>query len=381
MPAKVEEKIRYLIRKFPSTEWSGVLFYTHTGTFENEDLKLTCEDFLPMDLGTGGWTEFKMNEDVAAYIAENIELFSCELGILHSHHSLGAFLSGQDIKRIQEDGNDTNCFLSLVVDTRGTYVAALTRKVSTKIKVTKEDLGTSYQFFGEGEVKVQDEKGPIEGDYIEESYIEYFMLDVEREEVNNPLDYLDARFAEIEKKKAETPKQWSVPKWKGDDTNSFQQTNWWEDVKMPKFPASAKEFENKEPFLFNKGEVFDADAETVWESNEEDIHKCVVQMITCSFIVDSKKIDLKQWVTRHMANKYKEIFSEPEMFDQWCEFVVDFVLDRYYYQYGLLSEDIDEFTACTATAIKDELGQYAECKGVEDYIRGYVDALERHIFN
>lgn len=327
-----------------------------------------------MDLGTGGWTEFKMNEDVAAYMAENIELFSCELGILHSHHSLGAFLSGQDMKRIQEDGNDTNCFLSLVVDTRGTYVAALTRKVQTKYKVTKEDLGTSYQFFGEEEVKVQDEKGPIESNYVDESYIEYFMLDVEREEVSNPFDYLDARFKEIEeKKKAQPSKQWTLPKW---NTNDTTENAWGKD-----YPKNTSLWlpKAKEPLLFNEEGVYDKEAETVWESNEEEIHTCVVQMITCSFIVDSKKIDLKQWVTRHMANKYAEIFIEDGMFDEWCDFVVDFLLDRYYAQYGILSEDPDIFEAYTANAIKDELEQYADCAGVTEYIETYIKALDRHI--
>lgn len=42
-----------------------------------------------MDLGTSGWTEFKMSEDVAAYMAQNIELFDCDMGLVHSHHSMG----------------------------------------------------------------------------------------------------------------------------------------------------------------------------------------------------------------------------------------------------------------------------------------------------
>lgn len=83
VPTEVEEKIRYLIRKFPHTEWSGVLFYTHQGSFENNDLAIICKDIFPMDLGTSGWTEFKMSEDVAAYMAENIELFDCETGLVH----------------------------------------------------------------------------------------------------------------------------------------------------------------------------------------------------------------------------------------------------------------------------------------------------------
>jgi hypothetical protein len=42
-----------------------------------------------MDLGSGTFTSFKMSEDVATYIAQNPELFDCEIGILHSHHTMG----------------------------------------------------------------------------------------------------------------------------------------------------------------------------------------------------------------------------------------------------------------------------------------------------
>lgn len=83
VPEKVEEKIRYLIRKFPSTEWSGILFYSHSGSFENNDLVITCEDIFPMDLGTSGWTEFTMTPDVTRYISDNLDLFNCDLGLVH----------------------------------------------------------------------------------------------------------------------------------------------------------------------------------------------------------------------------------------------------------------------------------------------------------
>ena len=83
VPEKVEEKIRYLLRKFPHTEWSGVLFTTHEGTFEDNNLVITCQDIYPMDLGNAVYTEFNMSEDVAAYMADNIELFNCELQLVH----------------------------------------------------------------------------------------------------------------------------------------------------------------------------------------------------------------------------------------------------------------------------------------------------------
>lgn len=83
VPEKTEEKIRYLLRKFPSTEWSGILFYSHKGTFEDNSLVITCEDIFPMDLGNSGYTEFSMTPEVSHYIAEHLELFDCETGLVH----------------------------------------------------------------------------------------------------------------------------------------------------------------------------------------------------------------------------------------------------------------------------------------------------------
>lgn len=83
IPLEVERKIRYLLRKFPSTEWSGVLFTTHTGSFEDNNLEIKCHDIYPMDLGNATFTSFSMSEDVAAYMAEHIELFDCDLQLVH----------------------------------------------------------------------------------------------------------------------------------------------------------------------------------------------------------------------------------------------------------------------------------------------------------
>ena len=201
VPRNVEEKIRYLIRKFPSTEWSGVLFYSHTGSFEKGDLEIHCQDIFPMDLGSGTFTDFKMDESVVGYIAENIDLFGCDTGLVHSHHHMGAFFSDTDTSTLRAEGNDTNCFVSLIVDTKGTYQAAITRKVKVKKEIITTDLGSSYEFFGEGarQLKVDDE--PEVTTVVDNESIEYFMLDVQIEQVDNPLAYLDTRFEEIENKK------------------------------------------------------------------------------------------------------------------------------------------------------------------------------------
>lgn len=390
VPQKVEEKIRYLIRKFPSTEWSGVLFYTHTGKFEDGSLEIHCQDIYPMDLGTGTFTDFKMDESVVGYIAENIDLFGCDIGLVHSHHLLGAFISGTDSNTIRAEGNDTNCFVSLVVDTKGTYVAALTRKVQTKLKITTEDLGTSYEFFGEGSKTIQDEKGPVQQDYKDDSFIEYFMLDVQIEHVNNPLAYLDTRFDEIQEAKKQkviaTPTIINPPVIKASENGNHS----------PWIPGNKRTFGSdfdedysfrdwqdrqnkaKEPTLFSDDEMAEMIDPSNWEPDPTIIHRLVCQMITCSLIV-SDNIDLKQWITRWMDKKYEELFSSiPSQFTEWSEFIVEFQINQYIDPDIPVEtfEDIDAYQGKIAKAMYDELYPYSG----NEYIDSYMEILTRYIY-
>lgn len=83
VPENVEEKIRYLIKKFPHTEWSGVLFYTHEGNFRNSNLVITCTDIYPMDVGTGSTTSYYTSPDITHYMSENPELLNGNIGMVH----------------------------------------------------------------------------------------------------------------------------------------------------------------------------------------------------------------------------------------------------------------------------------------------------------
>lgn len=376
VPEKVEEKIRYLIRKFPHTEWSGVLFTSHTGTFENNDLVITCEDIYPMDLGTSGWTEFKMSEDVAAYMAENIELFGYDIALVHSHHTLGAFLSGQDMKMVQQEGNDTNCFVSLVVDTKGTYVAIVTRKVQTKSEVTIKKLGTSYEFFGEGTKELTHDSEQTTR-VIDKEVIEYFDLEVERHEVNNTLSYLDDRFDEIEKKKKEVNRPPKVQTYEENDNKGFLDF------------LHQKELYQRKPrelSLFPK-ESMQQGEDADWQPDPKEIHKAVVHILTCNLIINPEKIDLNQWVRRHMDNVYKRIFgmnsamevdNEVNAFVEWRDFILQFTID--YFDYSNvpdeLMEDFDIPQSRVAQAISEELTKYLDAN---DYVNSYYNSISCYI--
>ena len=399
VPRKVEEKIRYLIRKFPSTEWSGVLFYTHTGKFEDGSLEIQCQDIYPMDLGTGTFTDFKMDESVVGYIAENIDLFGCDMGLVHSHHSLGAFISGTDSNTIRTEGNDTNCFVSLVVDTKGTYVAALTRKVKEKKQVTTAGMGSSYEFFGEGSVNLADSEHKTSTvEVVDREVIEYFMLDVEIEHVDNPLAYLDTRFDEIQEAKRKgvpiTSTTINPPVIKASEDGNH--SPWIPNKSTPVVNPASRAFGNdfdedysfrewqnrqnqhKEPTLFSDDEMAEMIDTSGWEPDPTIIHRLVCQMITCSLIV-SDNIDLKQWITRWMDKKYEELFSQiPSQFEEWSEFIVEFQINQYIDSDtpDEVFEDMNMYQSKIAKAMYDELYPYSE----NDYVSSYMEILTRYTY-
>ena len=340
-------------------------------------MEIYCEDLFPMDLGTGGWTEFKMTPDVTAYIANNLELFNCETGLIHSHHTMGAFFSGQDTKTLNIEGNDTNCFVSLIVDTRGTYQAAITRKMQRKTEIVTRNLGKSYEFFGEG--VVSDNLYDEESKEVTDTVIEYFMLDVQREETSNPLDYLDARFEEIEanKKAAQAPvfvkdsAIKSIPQSLTIDDS--------EDFYSYLHSGRKTSAEAKEAILFDKDTMDEMVDTTKWNPDTTIIHYLVCQLLTCSLIVN-KDIDLKQWVVKHMDKKYDQIFSGGNSieFTNWADFYVEFIINHYSDENlpEEVYEDWDTYIAKIAGAILDEVGEYPS----NDYLEGYAKILNNYIF-
>ena len=381
----MEEKIRYLLRKFPATEWSGVLFTTYEGSFEENNLVITCQDIFPMDLGNSTFTAFSMNEDVASYIAQNMEIFECDCQLVHSHHQMSAFFSGTDLSTLQAEGNERNCFVSLIVNNAGTYCAAVTRKVQTKSEVTVKNLGKSYEFFGEGEVQLEGGEETATKT-IDSEVIEYFMLDIEKEEVENPLDYLDKRFEVIQEKKKK-------------EVTVSPIDRYWKDIKSPATKKSedeevdgefyewlhgTKNPKTKQLSLFDDGiELPEKDPMDVplWLPQKEAVHKAVVKMVTCSLIINPIKFNLDQWVERHMVRMYKEIFGEEkegltDAFDKWKEFAIDFYIDDLADENIPENMEYEEFQAIAAESLQEEIGKYYSDN---IYMKEYYDMLTNYI--
>lgn len=341
-----------------------------------------------MDLGTSGWTEFHMSEEVAAYMAQNIELFDCDTGLIHSHHALGAFFSGQDNLMLQQEGNDTNCFVSLVVDTKGTYVARITRKVQSKSEVTVKSLGTSYEFFGNGSKTISNGSAELTK-IVDKEYIEYFDLQVERHEVPNILSYLDNRFAEIELKKKTAAKTLSASTSQNNVNQSKSETGdtqffeWLhpKDIRNNTVPQQTS-FDFKDT---SKQDVVETETEYDWTPDPKKIHEAVVHIVTLNLILNPKDFNFKHWVTRHMSNVYQRIFGKPvtedslpNAFCEWRDFIIQFTLD-YYDEPNVPSymyDEYDIFKSTVALAIVEELSDYTDSN---PYIQHYIDTLYQYI--
>lgn len=138
----VEDKIRYMCSKYPTLEWSGVLFYKVSGSFERKNLTLTTVDLLVLDLGSSTFTEYPNHPEIAYFMAENgYEKFS--RGLIHSHNMMSSFFSGTDKSTLEKEGLDNIHFLSLIVNNAGEYTAKITKQIKHNILNVPE-----YSTFG-----------------------------------------------------------------------------------------------------------------------------------------------------------------------------------------------------------------------------------------
>ena len=325
-----------------------------------------------MDLGSSTFTNFKNDETIARYIADNIELFNCDMGLIHSHNQMSCFFSGTDTATLQSEGNDTNCFVSLIVNNAGTYCAAITRKMQRKTEIVTKSLGTFYEFFGEGGVRTDEDPMSESTKVVDSDVIEYFMLDVEREVVDNPLGYLDDRFSEIEKQKEVNKFPISSKNTSDRDEEFF---DWIHSSR--KTSAEAKEALYSQPTLFSKEEMDEMINTDAWVPDKDTIHHMATQLITCSLIIN-KDIDLKQWITRHMVKKYAEIFADFNDFEYWADNITEFMISHTYDFYDAPSEvfvDDEAFQSKIAEALIEELEEYPS----NNYIAHYINLLNNYI--
>lgn len=375
IPAEVERKIRFVCQEVWNTEWSGTLFFTHEGSFENDDLVIRCVDIYVMDIGTQAYTEFDMNPDVIAYMTEHSELLDCQMGLIHSHNNMSTFFSGTDTATLKEEGRDRNNFVSLIVNNAGSYTAAITRRI--KSKQVKESV--SYEFFGDGEK--QDTK-----EYVSNAdEIEWFYLKIEKEGENYPFSDMAARLEEIRQVKAKRAEKAQTPAYQSSHKPVIAYSY---DSKAGPANLVKKEADKPkvvQPSLFDKENdlSFDDDYSLPYGQVTFDkvtLKSLVLQLITGSIIISNdSKIDISKWA-KSMPTLYEKRFGKGKegmknfkmWADTYAEYLTWYVTDEKLEELGY---DETEICAICAHDMIEELTKLPE----NDYIKGYIDALQKYL--
>jgi hypothetical protein len=346
----VEGMIRHLCNRIPDREWSGVLFYTVDGSFEN-GLIVHCKDICLMDIGSSTYTEFDTSPDIAGYMVEH-DLLDCHLGLVHSHNTMATFFSGTDTSTLQEEGSYKNNFVSLIVNNKGTYTAAITRHVFSEVK---GNSSFTYEMFGNGPVTSNE-------DVIEKKEcIEYFMMNVVKPNANVEQNPLDIRINEIlDKKHKATNKvrvigNQNVARYNDRSSYDTARSTWlWEDETEDKSAFGQKDAWRQMDIPWDEREFAKPKNISNTTVNKDALKVTLAKILTGSVTCNPYNIDVDSWIANY-DKVYESKFKDLVEFSDWLAPYLEYVM---YHIPGLDDVIIDNAAvACYADAIIDKIGK------------------------
>lgn len=346
IPIDVEKKIRYLCNKVSKVEWSGILFYTHSGSYEDNNLEIKCVDILPMDIGSSGYTEFDMSPEAASYITEHQELLDCQMGLIHSHNTMPTFFSGTDTETLRKEGIDRNHFVSLIVNNEGTYTAAITRRLSIK-RLVKSTY--TYRTFNDIE------KQGVKNEEEEEEVILYNYLDIIKEVDDTSFIEIDQRLKGIKERKSNLR-----------INDKFNFNSDFDDSYYNRFPLTNRSKnlnDYKQPSLF-EGIPDSLDNTNDKEISDSTIRTLALQLITGSIAIsDTSKIDPVKWSNQMSSLFNKRFNKDMHLFDLWIDTFSEFILSNFIpssYEYRE-----DEYISIVSSKLVEFLSKLPSNKYIE----------------
>lgn len=388
---ELEQKIRYYLDKFPRDEYSGTLFYTVSGSFETEDLVINAFDFLLQDIGTSGYTEFNQSPDVIGYMVEHPELLDEKVyqGLMHSHHVLGSFFSGTDLATLREEGSDRIHFVSLIIDTKGTYQAAITRVVVEEMQATGF---LKYPTFNEQEVT----GSPITYSFNRKK-LEYFMLNVERPVIENPFAEMASRIEEVKEQKAKAAKaKAATVSYNNYGYNNYSQYgNWDNKESKPAVPSNGISYQTNVgrgnlAVPSNPNYVPPVQSELPFEEpmiddtpppygyarvDSEIISDLAAQLVTGDInYFKPNNITLDE-LAKAGESMFEQRFEEEKLFHAWAEQYVEFLV--YYTEDPKLEMYEDDVLAALVAYDLIEVLESLTTKG--KFINQFIEILNRYI--
>ena len=328
IPKKVEHKISQLCREIHNVEWSGILFYTPEGTFEDNNIVIKCEDLFLMDIGSAVTTEFEVTADVASYMLDN-DLLDCKQALIHSHNNMKAFFSGTDISTLKAEGAETPYYVSLVVNNAGEYVAALTRRIVHKDTIKRI---SSYTKFNGEEVVLTEDK--LQDHNID---VEHYDLKIEFED--NTISSIKSRIEELRcnYRGLSDPIGFN----KKPPIEPYQKVFREEPTLFPNYSAKTESV-LKESKL---EEALDKDPYADVKTKPSIINSLFLQIITGSVIIpNSSGIDRIKWINnmpKYYSNRFNNNFKR---YEDWIEHFVEYLMydidDPELKTFGLKESDV-----------------------------------------
>lgn len=221
MSKEVYKKINYLCTNISKVEWSGTLFYTIKGSLVKGTAKIVLKDILPLDIGTGTYTEFKSDERFVQFLMtkqEEIgdEVLEWQQGLIHSHNNMSVFFSGTDNEELLESCPNYNQYLSLICNNRMEFTAKVAQNLvfeTTLKNASFKGLNTR----GNKEIVYKEDVS------IKESKIAVFDCDIEVPVVKDTMDNTFVSFFQkmTEHKKTAYPRN----SWENSQQNWRDRTN------------------------------------------------------------------------------------------------------------------------------------------------------------
>lgn len=340
---KVEKIIRHICKEIWDTEWSGVLFYNIKGTFSDDNITVECVDILPMDIGEKTYTEFAVSPDIISYMTENPKLLDCKTGLIHSHNSISTFFSGTDLSTLEEEGKLRNYFVSLIVNNKGDYTAAITQKLDAKI---------SYSYLDTDSVVKED----FEDDT--DTVVYYYPLEVNVEFPKDIFDKINVRLESIREKKRKvmvnsTP---YYPRWDDDDyysTTDFRAP--WE-----KKETITTTIPSKTVFTDEKEEKKDTKVSAL----EDVAENIALQLISGCVTATIKNInkETREKLGKSVESRFSKRFATIEEFNLWATGFIDYLI------WGEVGDITETAPEELAEAIMDAVNKYPKNKYIDELI-------------
>ena len=245
------------------------------------------------------------------------------------------FFSGTDQSTLVEEGTNANHFLSLIVNNAGTYTAGITRRVTTECKAEAHIKFIKKVIIAQDATREEDKE-----EVRNSEVIEWFNLEIIKEEAPNSFYDIDTRLAEIRKnKRTYTPGKYfqQTPSKPGEAGKASQiggtirypaynhtqsshpysgYHNWGDDYDddytgslFPNYSQSSKEEKKEEVKEVKEVKLVDDFPLCLQESFDENlINQLCVQLLTGSIIVNEKSIVLEDWVKK-MDTIYEKRFG------------------------------------------------------------------------